>query len=100
MSFVPDCPPLVFDPLCLVQAQGLEQYEVALGYIQQAKELLHILEAEVYMFCVHDVKLLRAVRFCLMKFADSVSLHVVLQFWSRDVPKRQPRAKCYMAKVS
>ena len=44
MIFVYGCPLLVFDPLCLVQAQGVEQYEVALGYIQQAKELLHILE--------------------------------------------------------
>lgn len=35
--------PIVFSP----QAIGLEQQEVALRYIQQAKELLHILEAEV-----------------------------------------------------
>ena len=35
------------------QAQGLEQHEVALGYIQQAKELLHVLEAEV---CMHGIE--------------------------------------------
>ena len=33
-----------------VQAQGLDQHEVALEYIQQAKELLHLLEAEVHMY--------------------------------------------------
>ena len=30
------------------QAQGLEQQEEAMGYIRQAKEILHILESEVY----------------------------------------------------
>lgn len=42
--------------LIAMQAQGLEQYEAALGYIRQAKELLHILEAEV---CLHVVYMLK-----------------------------------------
>ena len=34
----------------LTQAQGLEQHETALGYIQQAKEILHVLETEVRVY--------------------------------------------------
>lgn len=36
------------DSMVVHQALGLDQNDVALEYIQQAKELLHILEAEVY----------------------------------------------------
>ena len=36
------------DSMVVHQALGLDQNDVALEYIQQAKELLHILEAEVH----------------------------------------------------
>ena len=35
----------------------------------------------------------------LMKIADSLPLHVVLQFWPWDVPKVQPPAECSVAQV-
>lgn len=61
----------------VIQAQGLDQHEVALGYIQQAKELLHLLEAEVHYYISMDYMTLCT----LMEIADSLPVHVVLQFW-------------------